>query len=90
MRDRRPRARTRAHWWAQRWIRIGAGLLLGFVVLAVVAARPYYAKVRAALEPDHSDAELDALLSSPMPVLVTVLGFATLIAIAWLMIFKPV
>jgi hypothetical protein len=58
-------------------------------------ARPYYQRLKEAVEirpsgvPRRSDEELDAMLRSRLPLLNTGLGFAALLFIAYLMIFKP-
>ena len=65
-------------------------------------ARPYYNQVRRAeglrfyegmkqaapLEPGGPD-EIDSLLSSPRPMVLTIVGVGGLAVILWLMVLKP-
>ena len=85
----------KGHWWHQKWIWISLGLLVGVSLLMLALARPYYRRVseaamlRASGAPRMSDEELATLLRSPLPVMIAGLGFAALLAILYLMIFKP-
>jgi hypothetical protein len=76
------------HWWGQGWIWAAVGLLVGLVVATFPIAVPYYRRVRGAVDA-ASDNELDALLGSPRSVVLAVLGTGVLLAILWLMVFKP-
>jgi hypothetical protein len=57
--------------------------------------RPYYERVKEAVEvrpsgvPRRSDEELEEILSSPVALWNAVFGVGVLLAITWLMIFKP-
>jgi hypothetical protein len=60
-----------------------------------MVARPYYQRVKEAVEvrpsgvPRRSDEELELILRSRVSLWNAVLGFAALVVITWLMIFKP-
>jgi len=84
-----------AHYWKFKWIRLSLGLLVAITLVMGGMARPYYQKIKEATtlrpsgEPRVSDQELAAKLASPIPLINAGLGFASLIAILYLMIFKP-
>jgi len=71
------------------------GLLVVAIAEMSAVGRPYYERVKEAIEvrpsgvPRRSDEELDEILRSPIGLWNTVFGIAVLAAIAWLMIFKP-
>ena len=81
----------RHSWWP--WVALGILILL--MIEMGVVARPYYEKVAEATQmresgvPRKSDEELEQLLRSPTGVINSVIGFAGLLVIIWLMIFKP-
>ena len=89
-------AGLQGHWFSQQWIWEGIGVLVVVSVAMVVIARPYYRKIAEATElrpsgvPRVSDEDLAARLASPTPTVVAVVGFAGLLVILWLMIFKPI
>jgi hypothetical protein len=78
-------------WWI--WISLSLLVLTGAVMGAV--ARPYYERVKEAIQlrpsgvPRVSDEELDQLLLSRLALFNAVWGMVALVAIAWLMIWKP-
>jgi uncharacterized membrane protein len=78
-------------WWP--WVAIG--LLLAIVGAMSALARPYYQRVSESLDvrvsgvPRRSDEELDAILRSRVPLVIAWTGFLGLVAIIWLMVFKP-
>ena len=89
-------------WWDERWIWASLGLLV--VISAVMGAlgTPYFDRVRDAVGMDSihggkrdpakelaTPEELEAVLRSPLPILVAVLGAAGLVAMLWLMTLKP-
>ena len=82
-------------WWNDGWFWISVGLLVVAIAEMSAVARPYYERVKEAIEvrpsgvPRRSDEELDEILRSPIGLWNTVFGIAVLAAIAWLMIFKP-
>lgn len=81
--------------WNDGWFWISVGLLVVAVLEMGAVARPYYQRVKEAVEvrpsgvPRRSDEELAEILRSPVALWNAVFGFAVLLVIAWLMIFKP-
>lgn len=81
--------------WNDGWFWISVGLLVVVVLEMGAVARPYYQRVKEAVEvrpsgvPRRSDEELAEILRSPVAVWNAVFGFAALLVITWLMIFKP-
>jgi ABC-type Fe3+ transport system permease subunit len=79
----------------QGWFWVSLGVLVFVMVEMGAMARPYYQRLKEAVEirpsgvPRRSDEELDTMLRSRLPLLNTALGFAALLFIAYLMIFKP-
>jgi Predicted integral membrane protein (DUF2269) len=88
-------AGIQGEWWNDGWFWISVGLLVVAIAEMSAVARPYYERVKEAIEvrpsgvPRRSDEELDEILRSPIGLWNTVFGIAVLAAIAWLMIFKP-
>jgi uncharacterized membrane protein len=82
-------------WWGQAWIWTAIGVLVGISVAMSVLARPYYKKVRLVTEAlasgseAVSDDQFVSVLRSPLPLVIAVIGFAGLLVILWLMMFKP-
>jgi uncharacterized membrane protein len=81
--------------WNDGWFWISVGLLVVVGIEMGAVARPYYERVKEAVEvrpsgvPRRSDEELAEILRSPVALWNAVFGFAVLLAITWLMIFKP-
>ena len=81
--------------WNDGWFWIAIGLLVLAVGEMSAVARPYYQRVKEAVEvrpsgvPRRSDEELEEILRSPVALWNAVFGTAILLAITWLMIFKP-
>lgn len=81
--------------WNDGWFWIAIGLLVIAVGEMSAVARPYYQRVKEAVEvrpsgvPRRSDEELEEILSSPIGLWNAAFGAAVLLAITWLMIFKP-
>ena len=81
--------------WNDGWFWISIGLLVLVVGEMSAVARPYYELLKEAVEvrpsgvPRRSDEELEEILSSPVALWNAVFGAAVLLAITWLMIFKP-
>jgi uncharacterized membrane protein len=81
--------------WNDGWFWISIGLLVVVVGEMSAVARPYYQRVKEAVEvrpsgvPRRSDEELEEILRSPVAVWNAAFGAAVLVAITWLMIFKP-
>ncbi len=88
-------AGIQGEWWNDGWFWISVGLLVVAIAEMSAVARPYYERVKEAIEvrpsgvPRRSDEELDEILRSPIGLWNTVFGIGVLAAIAWLMIFKP-
>jgi hypothetical protein len=86
-------------WWGRGWI--WASLVLLFVVIILMYARGsrYYAELRAAAglpaygkptpQSPKSEEELAVLLKSPRPFELTAIGGIGLLALLYLMVFKP-
>ncbi len=83
------------HYWGYWWIWAAIGILVALIVEMSAVGRTYYGKVAEATQmresgvPRVSDEELDELLRSKVPVVNAVIGFAGLLLILWLMVFKP-
>jgi hypothetical protein len=81
--------------WDDGWFWISVGLLVVAVVEMGAVARPYYQRVKEAVEvrpsgvPRRSDEELAEILRSPAALWNAIFGFSVLLVITWLMIFKP-
>ena len=88
-------AGIQGEWWNDGWFWISVGLLVVAIAEMSAVARPYYERVKEAIEvrpsgvPRRSDEELDEILRSPIGLWNAVFGIAVLAVIAWLMIFKP-
>jgi uncharacterized membrane protein len=82
-------------WWNDGWFWISIAILVLVVGEMSAVARPYYQRVKEAVEvrpsgvPRRSDEELDEIMRSPVAMVNAVIGFVALTVIAWLMIFKP-
>jgi len=81
--------------FAQAWIWVAIVLLVATVGLMAAVAKPYFARVKTACEvrpsgvPRVSDEELGEILGSSTAHLITAIGVGGLLAILYLMIFKP-
>jgi hypothetical protein len=81
--------------WGKWWLWVSIGLLLVVIAEMNVVAKPYYQRVKEAVEvrpsgvPRRSDQELDEILRSPTALVNTTIGFGALVVILWLMIFNP-
>jgi len=86
---------TANKYWGQKWIWYSLGILVALIGEMSAVARPYYQRVKEAVEirpsgvPRKSDEELDLLLRSKTALANTAIGFVGLLAIVYLMIFKP-
>jgi hypothetical protein len=82
------------HLWGAGWIRLSLALLILTIVFMIGMASPYYKRVSEAVElrpsgvPRKSDEELEAILRSPVPVIVAAVGFVVLFAILYMMVFQ--
>jgi uncharacterized membrane protein len=83
------------HWWGQGWIWTALGILLATSVAMSVLARPFYKRIRLVAEALASgsqavnEEQFAAVLRSPRPLVIAGVGFAALLVILWLMMFKP-
>jgi hypothetical protein len=82
-------------YWDDGWFWISIGLLVLVIGEMSAVARPYYERVKEAVEvrpsgvPRRSDEELEEILRSRIAVWNAAFGAAVLLAITYLMIFKP-
>jgi hypothetical protein len=82
-------------WWSSWWIWLALLILLGMIGEMSAVAKPYYQRVKEAVEvrpsgvPRRSDEELQEILRSPLALFNAVLGLVALAVLAWLMVFKP-
>jgi uncharacterized membrane protein len=83
------------HYWGSWWIWAAIGILISLMAEMSIVGRRYYEKVAEATQlresgvPRVSDEELDELMRSRVPIVNAVIGFAGLLVILWLMVFKP-
>lgn len=89
------------NWWGRWWIWTALALLVVTYIVMGALGSGYFTKIRQALgiKPYRtseassaqiaSEAELNTLLSSSQPLIVTGIGFIALVLILWLMMFKP-
>ena len=86
--------------WGRGWIWAAIVLLVLMLVFMYARAVPYYGSLRRAAgqayfmrgphQPEPVDIDrLNALLASPRPVELAAVGYLGLVAILWLMFFKP-
>jgi plastocyanin len=83
------------HWWSQAWMWFSIGVLVVVMVLMYALAQPFYRKVgviaraKAGGSEAVTDEQFDALLRSRTPDVVTLVGVLGLVALIYLMLFKP-
>lgn len=83
------------HYFSFWWIWISLLILVLMVAEMSAVARPYYQRVKEAVEvrasgvPRRSDEDLDGLLKARVALWNAAVGFIALAAILWLMIWKP-
>ena len=86
------------HVWNEGWPWAAIGVLAVLMALVPTLVVPYYKKVRKAVgapgarmpagEPGSPE-EIKRVLSSPIPVVISVTGVAALAMLLWLMVYKP-
>lgn len=82
-------------WFRQPWYWLSLALLVATTVVMYFVAKPFGEHLRAACEvrpsglPRVSDEELAQILRSPRTHIITAIGIAALVAILYLMVFKP-
>jgi plastocyanin len=83
------------HWWSQAWMGLSVLVLVVVMVVMYAMAKPYYRKVgviaraKAGGSQAVTDQEFDTLLRSRTPDIVTLVGVLGLVALIYLMLFKP-
>jgi hypothetical protein len=93
-------ATSSEHVWDQGWPWAAIGVLIALVALVPTLVVPYYKKVRKAVgapgvrgrmpagEP-ASPEEIERVLGSPIPIVISITGVAALAILLWLMVYKP-
>jgi hypothetical protein len=82
-------------WWGQGWIWAALGLFVANLIFMYVVPVPYYKKIREVMTIEESGRsivapeQLDAMLRSNLPVIVTAVGLVSIVFIAYLMVIKP-
>jgi hypothetical protein len=88
------------HVWDEGWPWAAIGVLVALMALVPALVVPYYKKVRKAVgapgargrmpagEP-ASPEEIERVLGSPIPIVISVTGVAALAVLLWLMVYKP-
>jgi uncharacterized membrane protein len=82
-------------WWGQGWIWVALGLFLANLIFMYALPAPYYKKIREVMTIEESSssavapAQLDEMLRSNLPMIVVVVGLASILFIAYLMVIKP-
>jgi uncharacterized membrane protein len=82
-------------WWARGWIWGALFLLIATSIVMFFLTKPYYARVFRAAEGEAAGApaipgqDLHVLLDSARPIVISILGFGSLLIILWLMVLKP-
>ena len=85
----------KVHYWGQTWLWASIVILVAIVGLMTMTAKPYFRRVKEACQlrpsgvPRVSDEELGEVLRSGRAHLITAIGVVGLLAILYLMIFKP-
>jgi uncharacterized membrane protein len=90
------------HWWGSGWIWLSIILLVAIIILMVFLGSRYFTRLRQVsgvpymegrkIHPPQepgSPEQIEAALKSGRPMELALIGFGGLLAIAWLMIFKP-
>ena len=83
------------HWWSQAWIWAAIGILVLVTMMMYAVATPYYKRIRfvaQAMEGGSqavSGQQFDEILRSPRPNWIAGIGGIGLLAILYLMMFKP-
>ncbi|HUG88166.1 MAG TPA: DUF2269 family protein [Actinomycetota bacterium] len=82
-------------WWSQMWIWASIGILVAILISMYAIAGPYYRRVRTIVQAMARGSEavtaeqLDGILRAPSALWNSILGFAAILAILYLMVFKP-
>jgi plastocyanin len=84
-----------AHLWSQAWVWLSVIVLVVVLIVMYAMASPYYKKVgviaraKAGGSKAVTDEQFDALLLSRAPAIVMAIGTLGLVALLYLMLFKP-
>jgi plastocyanin len=84
-----------AHLWSQAWVWLSVIVLVVVLIVMYALASPFYKKVgviaraKAGGSEAVTDEQFDALLLSGTPFFVTLIGTLGLVALIYLMLFKP-
>jgi len=84
------------HWWSEGWIWAAIAILVVTSIAMYAMARPFFqrvglvARAMAGGSKAVSDEQFDSILRSRRPITIAVVGFVGLIAILYLMMFKPI
>jgi uncharacterized membrane protein len=83
-------------WWGRAWLWAAVALLILVTLAALFLALTYFRRLRQCLAASESASDapearrsLEAVLASPAPLMLSLVGLAGLLAILWLMVFKP-
>lgn len=82
-------------WWRFGWIWASIGILVAIIITMYAIAGPYYRRVRTIVQAMTRGSEavtseqLDEILRAPSALWNAIFGFAALLAIPYLMVFKP-
>ena len=79
-------AAIEAHLWTQMWLDLSLGLFIALAAIGVPILVRHFRGIRAAL---GSEATLETLLRSNLPVAFALVGGVALLFILWLMVAKP-
>jgi uncharacterized membrane protein len=88
-------AGIQGHWFDSGWIWAALATFVVTMVLMYVIASPYYRRIRKVMTIEETGSsavgpgEIEAVLASPRPMLLTVVGSAALLFIIYLMVLKP-
>jgi uncharacterized membrane protein len=83
------------HWWDAGWIWISLGLFVANMIFMYAVPAPYYKRIREVMTIEESGSsgpgpqQVDEMLRSNLPVVVLVVGLASILFIAYLMVIKP-
>ena len=83
------------HWWDQGWIWVALGVFLANMIFMYAVPARYYKKIREVMTIEESGSsvvgpeQLDAMLRSNLPIVVTAVGLVSIAFIAYLMVIKP-
>jgi uncharacterized membrane protein len=87
--------------WGRAWIWVSLGTLVVVIAVMYTVGTPFYGRMRAAaglpgyadkaanFKPPATEADLDALATSNVPMVLAAVGGLGLVAIVWLMVVKP-